>query len=197
MGDSVMGNVFVDGNAKGLFESHGFEVQRSATPGYGLLDDPQHGYSFEMARRVANFDPDIVVLEFIGSYHAFGDPGIPGVDISSPMFYAAWQDEAESVTRQAVARGAEAFWVLGPAVGISQQWSDLVHTIAEGYREIGATLCDTHYVDAFQVLGDPWVAGPWRTPEGVHLTAEGGAVLARAICDRVATLSTIATQPCG
>jgi hypothetical protein len=196
MGDSVMGNIYVDGDARGLFERNGYEVQRSATPGYGLLDDPPHGYTREMARRVLTFDPDIVVLEFIGSYRAFNDPGLPGVDLGTPTFYATWQQEAESVTRQAIVRGAEVYWVLGPSVGISQQWFELVHGIATGYLELSTRLCETHHVDAFAVLGDPWAPGPLRTPEGVHLTAEGGAVLARAICDRIVAESKAATRPC-
>lgn len=195
MGDSITGNVLVDGNGQGLFERHGFEVQRSATPGFGLLDDPQHGYRDEMALRVAGFDPDVVVLEFIGNYHAFGDPGLAGVEIDTPAFYAAWQAEAESVTRRAVARGAQVFWVLGPAVGIAASWRDRVHVIAKGYQDIGAALCDTHYVDAFQAIGDPWVSSPLRTPDGVHLTAEGGAALAGVIFERVVASSGIAIAP--
>jgi hypothetical protein len=197
MGDSITGNMLVDGNGEALFERHGFDVQRSATPGFGLLDDPQHGYSNEMALRVASFDPDVVVLEFIGNYHAFGDPGLRGVEIDTPAFYTAWNAEAASLTRLAAARGAQVFWVLGPTVGISQGWVDRVHTIAHGYRALSATLCETRYVDAFKVIGDPWVAGPWRTPDGVHLTAEGGAVLARAICDRIVGESVATTDPCG
>jgi hypothetical protein len=185
MGDSIMGNVVVDGAGQRLFERRGFEVRRSANPGYGLLDDPQHGYSNQMALQVAGFDPDVVVLEFIGNDRAFGDPGLPGVAINTTAFYAAWQAEAENVTRLAAARGADVLWVLGPTVGISQEWVARVHAIADGYRRLAASSCATGDVDAFGVLGDPWVAGPWRSPDGVHLTAEGGAVLARAICDRV------------
>jgi hypothetical protein len=191
MGDSITGNVLVDGDGQTRFERLGYEVQRSATPGFGLLDDPQHGYSDEMALRVASFDPDTVVLEFIGNYHAFADPGLAGVEINTPEFYAAWQAEAASLTRRAAARGAHVLWVLGPAVGISKQWRDRVHVISRGYERLSATLCDASYVDAFKTIGDPWVPGPLRTPDGVHLTAEGGAVLARAILRQVVANSVL------
>jgi lysophospholipase L1-like esterase len=135
--------------------------------------------------QVAGFDPDVVVLEFIGNYRSFGDPGLPGVDINTPAFYAAWQAEARELTVAARARGADVYWVLGPSVGITAQWRDRVHVLAGGYRRLGEELCGIGYVDAFALLGDPWSPSPRRNPDGVHLTGAGGAALAHAIFERV------------
>jgi lysophospholipase L1-like esterase len=196
VGDSITSNVMVDGSGQAFFEQHGFEVRRSATPGFGLLDDPQHGYRDQMALQVAGFDPDVVVLEFIGNYRSFGDPGLPGVDVNTAAFYAAWQAEARAVTAAARARGAEVFWVLGPSVGITAEWRDRVHVLAAGYRRLGAELCDLHYVDAFALLGDPWTPSALRNPDGVHLSSQGGAVLARAIFQQiVATSGAVSLAP--
>jgi hypothetical protein len=195
IGDSITGNVLVDGNGQALFTSHGFEVQRSSSSGFGLLDDPQHGYRDETASRVGAFDPDVVVLEFIGNYRAFGDPGLAGVDIDTPGFYAAWQAEADAVTRQAAARGARVYWVLGPAVGITAEWRDRVHILAAGYRALATTRCGTRFIDAFETLGDPWAPSPLRNPDGVHLSAWGGAALAHEIFDRVVASSGVAIAP--
>jgi hypothetical protein len=189
VGDSITSNVMVDGSGQAFFERHGFDVRRSATPGFGLLDDPQHGYRDQMALQVAGFDPDVVVLEFIGNYRSFGDLGLPGVEVNSPAFYAAWQVEARAVTVEARARGAAVFWVLGPSVGITSEWRDRVHVLAAGYRRLGSELCDLHYVDAFTLLGDPWTPSSLRNPDGVHLSAQGGAALARAIFRQVVASS--------
>lgn len=188
VGDSITGQVLVDGQGQALFEHAGFDVQRSTRSGFGLLDDPQHGYSRDMAMRVSSFDPDVVVVEFIGNYRAFDDPGLRGVAVNTPRFYAAWQREAGDLTTQAAARGAQVFWVLGPTVGISQSWADRVHEIAQGYLRLSTTHPRTGYIDAFSALGDPWRPAPTRSPDGVHLTATGGATLAHAIFDRVVVM---------
>ena len=63
---------------------------------------------------MASFDPDIVVVEFIGNYGVFGTR--PGIVARSPQFYAAWAAAAQELERILTTRGAQVYWVIGPPV---------------------------------------------------------------------------------
>ena len=127
--------------------------------------------------------PDVVVLEFIGNYRAFGT-GIPGLEPDTPEFDARWLAEARALTRIALGGGARVYWLLGPAVR-EPTWDARIHRLSAGYARLASDCPGVDAIDAFRVLGDPWAPGPFRQIDGAHLTPEGAGVMARAVLDAV------------
>ncbi len=93
----------------------GFDAQVDAMPGSGLLDtQPNINWPARLQQQVADFDPDEVVVEFIGDYGIFG--ARPGVPDKSPQFYQQWAAAAQQAENILASRRAVVYWVIGPPV---------------------------------------------------------------------------------
>src|SRR5579884_2644884 len=108
----------------------GLELHAVGRFGSGLVDADGY-WAHEVPRLVAGFDPDIVIVEFIGNYGLFGVG--PGISRDTPAFYAAWRAAAQGLEKTLTAHGAQVYWVLGPPLEdpVAQQ---RVTTIDDIYR---------------------------------------------------------------
>jgi hypothetical protein len=182
VGDSIMNQV-----AEPLRRRLGPEVdvRNEAVGGSGLLTPEVVDWPARLRQVVENWDPDAVVLLFVGNY--IGDrwetpDGHVIQDKSDPAFFEAWaarSDESMSVLADEV---DEVVWVLPPPMRSAED-----QRVVERLREIYLGLEDRwpgiEYVDGAEVLGGPdgEFVPRGRDPDGVHLRREGAQRLAEAI----------------
>jgi hypothetical protein len=113
----------------------GLTTYRYAVAGSGLLT----GF-VDWPSRIAQIlradHPDVVAAIFVGNY--IGPPvrnatGQPIAD-NTPAFFAAWQMQAERISAEVLASGAQMFWVSPPPiVRAPLNWAD---RLFDGYRAI-------------------------------------------------------------
>jgi len=166
-----------------------------AVDGAGLLDtDPD--WLSRARTLVSEFDPTVVVVEYVGNYGTYGAP-LPGVSVYSPAFYRDWARQAQRLEDILTARGATVDWVLGPPIaprvpnrglqrldGIYER----LHTPGGGsVPSIDITPAVTGGTDRYQAF----LPGPngqrmqIHLAGGVHFTPYGYSLMARAIADGV------------
>lgn len=176
----------------------GFDTRVEGHNGSGLIN------GFDWNRRfrelVAEFDPDVVVAEFVGNYLPpllrRNDRRRSIIALGEPEFYARWTASAENATRVLSAGGASVYWLLGPQMG-----NDLFHQLRRRIDDVYLGLGDrlpVRYVDTYAAFGGPngeyveempTMSGSEqvRTSDGVHLTPAGARRFAEAIVKRVET----------
>lgn len=109
IGDSIMQSA---GPAvTGDLQREGYRVHVAAYFGTGLLDT-RFDWFGKMRQLIAQDQPDVVVVEFVGNYGGFGTR--PGLSDASPQFYAAWSAAAQQATDILTSQRAQVYWVLGP-----------------------------------------------------------------------------------
>jgi hypothetical protein len=174
-----------------------FDPEVHAISGSGLLDT-KIDWANQTASLVKSFDPDIVVVEFIGDYGLFGTR--PGVDLRSPQFYAEWAAAAQQVEDILTSRGAQVYWVLGPPVaqlGGEQEVLEIDH-IYQSLRAPNTPSGRPLTIDAVTPFSTPgggyseFFPGPGgtpvqvRAPDGTHFTEAGVERFAATIADAIA-----------
>jgi hypothetical protein len=113
IGDSLM--VQSSAVTSAGLEARGYDVQVMAVPGSGLLDtDPRINWPARFTNALDSYNPDVVVVEFIGDYGLFGLR--PGVVDGSPRFYSEWMAAAQEAENVLGSRHAVVYWVIGPPV---------------------------------------------------------------------------------
>src|ERR1700730_239914 len=75
-------------------QARGFEPGVHAIPGSGLLDTKVN-WADQARQLVAQFNPDVVVVEFIGDYGLLGER--PGVAPNSHEFFTQWASAAQEL----------------------------------------------------------------------------------------------------
>jgi hypothetical protein len=198
IGDSLMAQA---GNAvTAALESKGYDVQVNAVPGSGLLDT-RYDWPQTASGLVANFNPDIVVAEFIGDYGLLGTR--PGVAPNSQTFFNAWRFAAQDLEDILAARHAQVYWVIGPPV--AQPIGEHNLTILDQIYEM-LIAPDTgsghppvvNMNSAFAAPGGgytEYLRGPYgqavqvRTPDGTHLTPAGESRFAQVVARTVKPVS--------
>jgi hypothetical protein len=195
----LMGDSLMLGAAPDVSTDLGLEGDRVdaslAVDGAGLLDNSPDW--LDKARTVvARFDPDIVVVEYVGNYGTFGGP-IPGVTVYSPAFFRDWAVRSQRLEDILTSRGATVYWVIGPpiaprvaAVGVQRLDAIYEHLRAPaGGRPplIDITGAVTGGTGRYR-LSLPGPGGrpiPVHRPDGVHFTRYGDALMARAIAQAI------------
>jgi hypothetical protein len=183
IGDSIMQSA--GATATGDLQRQGFQVQVAAFFGTGLLDT-KFDWLTRMRQLVAQYHPDIVVVEFVGNYGLFGTrPGIAGM---TPQFYAAWAAAAQQATDILSSDHAQVYWVLGPPMA-KQAMEQKLTALDMIYMALRAPLSPAHrplfvdevkpFVDAegrylASIVGPDGRQVPLRSPDGVHLAVPTG-----------------------
>ena len=179
-----------------FLEVRGYSVHPEAIPGSGLLDTEVHWLA-RGRRFIAQYDPSVVTVEFIGDFGLLGAP--PGVQVNTPTFYQDWARVAQQLEDILTSRGAQVYWVVGPPVAVPTVQTtitnlDLIYehlhapdtasgrppliNVTPALTEAGGRF--TEYLPAPN--GTPVEV---RTPDGVHLTLYGIALFARAIAEGI------------
>jgi len=183
VGDSITGQSA--GAATADLQHEGYQVQVAAGPGTGLLDT-KFDWLGRMRQLVARYQPDIVVVEFVGNYGLFGTR--PGIADGTPQFYAAWAAAAQQATDILSSGHAQVYWVLGPPMARPANEAKLraLDVIYLGLRAPGSPARRPFFVDEVKPFSDAQgaylasVVGPddkpvpLRTPDGVHLAVPAG-----------------------
>jgi hypothetical protein len=190
IGDSLMQSA--GAAATGDLQRQGFQVQVAAYFGTGLLDT-KFDWLGRMRQLVAQYQPDIVVVEFVGNYGLFGTR--PGIADMTPQFYAAWAAAAQQATDILSSNHAQVYWVLGPPMAKPAMEAKL-RTLDEVYQGLRAPSSPARrplFVDEVKPFSDaqggylPSVVGPdgkpipLRQSDGLHLTPAGTQRFADAI----------------
>ena len=182
IGDSIMQSA--GPAATGDLQREGFQVQVVALGGTGLLDT-RFDWRERMRQLVAQYQPDIVVVEFVGNYGLLGTR--PGIVDMTPQFYAAWAAAAQQATDILSSDHAQVYWVLGPPMA-KPAMEQKLRTLDMIYLGLRAPASPAHrplHVDEIKPFSDaqgrylPSIVGPdgkvvpLRQPDGVHLTPAG------------------------
>jgi hypothetical protein len=199
IGDSIMQSA--GPAAVGDLQRQGFQVRVVAYGGTGLLDTKADWLAL-MRQLVAQYQPDIVVVEFVGNYGLNGTR--PGIADMTPQFYSAWAAAAQEATDILSLHHAQVYWVLGPPMAkpaIEQK----IMTLDRIYMSLRAPSSPAHrplfvdeikpFVDAqgrylASIVGPDGKQIPLRQPDGVHLAVPAGtqrfadAITAKLVADR-------------
>jgi hypothetical protein len=175
-----------------------YVVHNEAVNGSGLLTPALFNWPLHLRQTLRSFQPDIVVMTFIGNYTA--DPaqrwrtpdGRTVSDIYAPSFSQAWGHQADLAVAQMVDAGAEVFLVLPPPM-ISPRIQAVADRLRAEYQQVAARWPQVTLVDAADAVGGPdggWVPSrpiasgqrePVRTGDTVHLAPHGQSLLAREV----------------
>jgi len=175
----------------------GYAVHSEAAAGSGLLDTQVHW--LDHARYVvAQLDPSVVTVEFIGDFGYFGAP--PGVQLNTPTFYRDWAAVSQQLENILTSRGARVYWVVGPPVQ-----NPTIQTTITNLDRIYAHLHAPNtasgrppLINVTPALSGPggayteFLPGPGgvpvevRTPDGTHFTLYGVALFGQAVAEAIA-----------
>ncbi len=195
VGDSIMKSA---GPALARQLGAHWRVHNEGVNGSGLLTPGVFNWPRHLPASLNRFDPDIVVMLFIGNYTA--DPAQKWVDadgrrvpdVYSPAFAREWGRQADRFVTQMIGSGAAVVLVLPPPM-ISARVQTVTDRLRAEYRAVAARHPEVTLADATTAVGGPhgeWVAtrpiasGGWapvRTADTVHLAPHGQRLVAREI----------------
>src|SRR5438874_1902375 len=138
IGDSFTTQYYPTGAA--VLQGLGYATATWNYPGTGLLDAGLHNSSW-LDNLISLYDPDKVVMEFVGNDF---NPFDPAITLDSPLYLPTWADAAITDTAKLTARGATVYWMLLPAmpsfVGfppIDQIYDNLPTGVVDCYTPFG------------------------------------------------------------
>lgn len=171
------------------------EIDNEAQNNSGLLTPGYVDWVKRLERLVAEDDPDVIVLLFIGNYtdtdHWVDEDGNP-VLRNTPEFFEAWSQQADRVMEVLEASDADVYWVLPPPE-LSEQNQATTVGVRQVYADLAERWPRITLIDANEALAGPngeYLASitnrhgevvPLRVPDTVHLTEAGARRLARTI----------------
>jgi len=198
IGDSIMDQASC-AVAQGL-ASVGIRTSRHAVSGSGLLAGMDWISTTPQILRAEH--PDAVVAIFVGNYLPGPVPDADGKPIAdnSPAFFAAWQQRAVLLSNEVRAAGARMYWVSPPPITDPV----LAHAarLFDGYK----TIDGDHVLMSGKVLSGPHDSVVMtkhtcgherviRTPDHVHLTADGARIYGQQIAHDLTSHLGIFTAP--
>ena len=195
VGDSIMKSV---GPALARQLGVHWRVHNEGVNGSGLLTPGVFNWPRHLNASLNRFDPDIVVMLFIGNYTS--DPAQKWVDadgrrvpdVYSPAFAREWGRQADRFVTRMIGSGAAVVLVLPPPM-ISARVQTVTDRLRAEYRAVAARHPEVTLADATTAVGGPhgeWVAtrptasgdrAPVRTADTVHLAPHGQRLVAREI----------------
>ena len=175
-----------------------WRVHNEGVNGSGLLTPGLFPWPRHLAASLNQFDPDVVVMLFIGNYTA--DPAQKWVaadgrlvpDIYARSFAREWGLQAERFVTQMIGSGADVVLVLPPPM-ISARVQIVTDRLRAEYRAVAARHPEVTLANAATAVGGPhgeWVAnrptasggqGLRRGGDTVHLARHGQGLVAREI----------------
>ena len=195
VGDSIMKSV---GPALARQLGAHWRVHNEGVNGSGLLTPGVFNWPRHLNASLNRFDPDVVVMLFIGNYTSdpaqkwVGADGRRVPDVYSPAFAREWGRQADRFVTQMIGSGAAVVLVLPPPM-ISARVQTVTDRLRAEYRAVAARHPEVTLADATTAVGGPhgeWVAtrpiasGGWapvRTADTVHLAPHGQRLVAREI----------------
>jgi hypothetical protein len=195
VGDSIMRST---GTALAHQLGAPWRVHNEGVNGSGLLTPGLFPWPRHLAASLNRFDPDVVVMLFIGNYTSdpaqkwIGADGRQVPDIYSPAFAPEWGRQAERFVTQMIDSGAGVVLVLPPPM-FSARLQIVIDRLRAQYRALAARHPEVILADATTAVGGPngeWVAtrptasggsAPVRVADTVHLAAHGQGLVAREV----------------
>jgi hypothetical protein len=203
IGDSIM-------NQTGPFAENALVLQPGvgdasthveAVNGSGLLTPKVYDWQSRARTLIDTYKPKVVVVLFIGNYTDTdlwtGPDGKPIPDDYGDAFYQAWGGQAQLLQDTLSSRGAIVDWVLPPPLA-SAEGARRQARMRQTYLDLHTRNPSTGTIDAVPALGGPNGEWVWRRAgvdgaevtvrqgDGVHLTEDGGRLLARQMAGTVA-----------
>lgn len=173
------------------------DVRWIGRPGIGPLSD-QGRMGRDLDRAISDFDPDVVLFHFAGSYTERQPESGPfvvdgeEVDDGSEEMFELWDAEVEELVAIAGSRGATVLWGLVPTIDPDNFFGYLADTVDrfnDSYRGLdGVTVLDWHgltvgpqggFTDVME--GPDGVRADGRADDGLHFTAFGNRILADSV----------------
>lgn len=198
IGDSIM-NQSAPTVEEQLRKQGGLEdvkVHAEAVNGTGLLTPKLYDWQDKAKELVDTYRPKIVVVLFVGNYTDTdlftGADGQPIANDYGLPFYAEWGRQADRLTTTLQARGAQVYWVLPPPF-LSDEGLRRNNLLRQTYIDLAKARPGVGLVDGRQALGGPQGEYEWKLPgsdgkpvtvrqgDSLHLTEEGGDLMARKI----------------
>ena len=181
-----------------MLQGLGYATATWNYPGTGLLDAGLHNSSW-LDNLISLYDPDKVVMEFVGNDF---NPFDPAITLDSPLYLPTWADAAITDTAKLTARGATVYWMLLPAmpsfVGfppIDQIYDNLPTGVVDCYTPFGGAPPDMSLR-----VADGHLAFVYKTAAEIGELGDNTARLRAQIRDdnllRLALRSETATAPC-
>jgi hypothetical protein len=179
-----------------FLQIRGYSVHPEAIPGSGLLDTEVHWLA-RGRQAIAEYDPSVVTVEFIGDFGYLGAP--PGVEINTPTFYQDLARVAQQLEDILTSRGARVYWVVGPPVNVPSIQTTITHldriygdlhapNTASGRPPlIDVTPALTGHTGRYTeyLPGQGGTPAEVRTPDGIHLTIYGILLFSQAITNGI------------
>lgn len=172
-----------------------------AVNGTGLLTPGLKDWVGEANALIDTYRPKVVVVLFIGNYSDdqlwTGPDGQPVPNDYGPAFFDAWRSEAQRFTTILAKDGAEVDWVLPPPLAEAEGLRRSEGMRAT-YERLQQDVPSITLIDGRAALGGPNGEWTWRREgvtggevtvrqfDSVHLTDDGGRLMAREIARTVA-----------
>jgi hypothetical protein len=164
-----------------------------------IRDRPQGEWGRQIDQWVAEFEPDVVVMEACCDYtqatdQIYLDPDGNQVLPATAAVYPNWDREVRDLIRRAQARGAHVIWVLAPTVQTNGFYGPLeqhVERLNDLYRRLPVDLLDWGEVITPDGTYAETVPGPDGEPievrlaDGVHMTEAANQLLATLTLEQV------------
>ncbi len=164
--------------------------------GTGLLTPKLVDWQAKAKQLIDTYQPKVVVVLFIGNYTDtdlwVGADGQPVPNDYGERFFAEWGAQAEKLTTVLSARGAKVDWVLPPPLA-GDEGKRREAGMRKTYEDLKGRVPAIELVDARLALGGGAGEWVWRRPgvdggevtvrqgDSVHLTEDGGRLMARQI----------------
>jgi hypothetical protein len=191
VGDSI-GDDLAIGLGRLLSDRPGFVTKVDARQATGLARPDYFDWTSQVGLDVRSFKPDVVVAMFgANDAQSFLLNG-HGVRLGSEEWREVYGRRVGRIMSEVTGKGRHILWVGMPPMK-STSFSNTMRTLNGIYRQQAARHLGAQYIDAWPVLSDgsggysaylPNGAGQeelLRAPDGVHLTAAGGARLAQSV----------------
>lgn len=167
--------------------------------GTGLLTPKLVDWQAKAKQLVDTYQPKVVVILFIGNYTDTdlwtGADGQPVPNDYGDRFFQEWGAQAEKLTATLSAKGAKVDWVLPPPLA-GDEGGRREAGMRKTYEDLKGRVPAVELVDARLALGGPNGEWVWRRPgvdggevtvrqgDSVHLTEDGGRLMARQIAQQ-------------
>ena len=163
VGDSIMKST---GTALANQLGTPWRVHNEGVNGSGLLTPGLFPWPRHLAASLNRFEPDVVVMLFIGNYTAdpaqkwIGADGRRVPDVYSPAFAPEWGRQAERFVTQMIDFGARVVLVLPPPM-LSARLQVVINRLRAQYLALASRHPEVTLADATTAVGGPngeWVA---------------------------------------
>lgn len=210
IGDSIMNQAgaFVEETLEDDDDIGDVEVRNEGRNGTGLLTPGVFDWQARAKRYVAEFQPDVVVVLFVGNYTSdelwVNEGGVP-VEGYTDEWFDEWEGQARELQEILVSTGADIYWVNPPPM-LADEGERRVTNFRLIHRRIAEDWTNTVLIDGTDVLSDDdgnyafelpdenGVFEQMRTIDSVHLTTAGARVLADEISRQVNTSVLVAQR---